>query len=138
MNNKILYTILFVIVGAIIFLFIDRQNLKNKSLENFTETTLLESITNLGTVAKQLTDNDTLTIPGNVIINGTLSVNDEANFEDKLTVKDEANIGNAYVGSNGDKAQFKHKDNHDSDGFEQGNSGNKVVIVGHEMSYHPY
>ena len=125
MNNKILYTILFVMFCAIIFLFVDRQNLKNKSLENFEDNDLLEAITNLGRVSKSLLDNDLLTIPGNVNMNGDVIIHG------KLTVLEGADIGNAHVGSNGDKAQFKHKDNHDSDGYQQGPSGHDLHEILH-------
>ena len=100
MNNKILYTILFVMFCAIIFLFVDRQNLKNKTLENFTDSSLEDAITNLGRVSKQILDNDVLTIPGDVNIMG------------KLTVAQEAEIGQAYIGTSKNdntSAEFSHK-----------------------------
>ena len=91
MNNKISYTIQILMFFAIIFLFIDRQFLKNKSLENFPSFKKSENKLSIFDVSKMLDDGNII-IPANVTIKGSVTI------EDKLTVKDEANIGNTIIG----------------------------------------
>ena len=69
-------------------------------LENFTDNSLDEVITNLSRVSKQILDNDILTISGDVNILG------------KLTVAQEADIGQVYIGTSKNdntSAEFSHK-----------------------------